>query len=98
MDLKKIHFSVAINVLFCFQPDFKICTLDPKENLISYHLHKDGHWELHVASYIKLMSEELEDILFIDIGANIGVHTLYALQLGLTVWAVEPQEKDVVKV
>ena len=44
------------------------------------------------------MSEEFEDILFIDIGANMGVHALYALQLGLTVWGVEPQEEDVLKV
>ena len=94
----KISLLCYLNVMFCFQPVFEICTLDPKEDLISYHLHKQGHWELHVASFIKLMSEEFEDILFIDIGANIGVHTLYALQLGLTVWAVEPQEKDVVKV
>ena len=84
--------------LACFQPTFKLCTLDPNDDRISQHLHEEGYWELHIALFTKLMSEELEDILFVDVGANIGVHTLYALQLGLTVWAVEPQEKDAVKV
>ena len=82
----------------CFQPVFKICTSDPNVHLISKDLHRNGFWELHVASFIKLMSEEFEDILFTDVGANIGVHTLYALELGLTVWAVEPQERELMKV
>ena len=75
-----------------------MCTLDPNDDRISHHLHEQGYWKLEIATVTKYMSEEFEDILFIDVGANIGVHTLYALQLGLTVWAVEPQEKNAVKV
>ena len=67
---------------FIFQPNFKICTLDPHVNAISHFLHEEGYWELHFASFIKLMFEEFKDILFIDIGANMGVHSLYALPVG----------------
>ena len=38
------------------------------------------------------------DVLVIDVGANLGVHGLYAAKLGYRVWAVEPQERNLIKV
>ena len=35
---------------------------------------------------------------FLDIGANLGIHSLYAASLGFKVWAVEPQEINLAKV
>ena len=39
-----------------------------------------------------------QDILFLDIGANLGVHSLYVAKLGYRVVAVEPQENNLIKV
>ncbi len=36
--------------------------------------------------------------MFLDVGANIGMHTLYAAKLGYPVWAAEPQIEDIIKV
>ena len=38
------------------------------------------------------------DTLVLDIGANLGIHGLYAAKLGHRVWAVEPQERNLIKV
>ena len=37
-------------------------------------------------------------MLFLDVGANVGIHGLYAAALGLKLWSVEPQIKNVEKV
>ena len=37
-------------------------------------------------------------MLFLDVGANVGIHGLYAAALGLQLWSVEPQIKNVEKV
>ena len=36
--------------------------------------------------------------LFLDIGANLGIHTLYAAKMGFKTWAVEPQQRNLIKV
>ena len=38
------------------------------------------------------------DALFLDIGANLGIHGLYMARLGYRVWAIEPQENNLIKV
>ena len=44
------------------------------------------------------MNRTNSDTLVLDIGANLGIHCLYAAKLGYRVWAVEPQEKNLIKV
>ena len=34
----------------------------------------------------------------LDVGANLGIHGLYAAKLGYRVWAIEPQERNLIKV
>ena len=46
---------------------------------------------------ILLRHADLE-ALFVDVGANLGIHGLYAAKLGYRVWAVEPQERNLIKV
>ena len=36
--------------------------------------------------------------IFLDIGANLGIHALYAAKLGFEVWAIEPQLENIKKV
>ena len=44
------------------------------------------------------MNRTNSDTLVLDIGANLGIHGLYAAKLGYRVWAVEPQETNLIKV
>lgn len=36
--------------------------------------------------------------IFLDVGANLGIHALYVAKLGFQTWAVEPQTINVIKV
>ena len=45
-----------------------------------------------------LLNHANNDVLVLDIGANLGIHGLYAANLGYRVWAVEPQERNLIKV
>ena len=36
--------------------------------------------------------------ILLDVGANLGIHGLYIAKLGYRVWAVEPQERNLIKV
>ena len=59
-----------------------------------------GIWEKDISKIIKMLLNKYVDktTLFLDIGANLGVHALYAAKLGFRVWAVEPQENNLIKV
>ena len=59
-----------------------------------------GIWEKEVSKIIKMLLNKYVDktTLFLDIGANLGIHGLYAAKLGFRVWAVEPQESNLLKV
>ena len=39
-----------------------------------------------------------KNTIVLDAGANFGIHGLYAAKLGYRVWAVEPQERNLIKV
>ena len=45
-----------------------------------------------------LMRKIEADILYFDIGANLGIHGLHAAKANCTVWIVEPQELNLHKV
>ena len=59
-----------------------------------------GIWEKDISKIIKMLLNKYVDktTLFLDIGANLGIHGLYAAKLGFRVWAVEPQESNLIKV
>ena len=60
---------------------------------------KAGMWEPGISLTIKLLLQNANpDILFLDVGANLGIHSLYAAKLGHRVVAVEPQERNLIKV
>ena len=70
---------------------------------ISNSILHTGVWEKDISKYIKELHVNnyvgREDALFLDIGANLGIHALYAAKLGYKkVWAVEPQQRNIIKV
>ena len=67
---------------------------------ISGGILQSGKWEPGISLTIRdiLLNHGNEDILVLDVGANLGVHGLYVANMGFRVWAVEPQEKNLIKV
>ena len=59
-----------------------------------------GQWETGISLMISdiLSKYANSDALFLDVGANLGIHGLYMARLGYRVWAIEPQENNLIKV
>ena len=82
-----------------------MCVHDKKtDSLISGYVRREGAFEKHVSRTIKalldvmILNEGTKKTVFLDVGANIGMHTLYAAKLGYPVWAVDPQKQNIIKV
>ena len=43
-------------------------------------------------------SNDRNKTILLDVGANLGIYGLYVAKLGYRVWAVEPQEQNLMKV
>lgn len=72
-----------------------VCIHDPKfDKHISRELKERGMWEpTNIRSFLNLLND-LNDTNVIDIGANIGVYSLFAAKLGRHVIAVEPLHEN----
>lgn len=66
-----------------------IFTWDNPSDVVSNPFFLGEYWEKHLHPVIK---EAVRGGLMVDIGANIGTHTVYMKKLG-NVWAFEPQKK-----
>ena len=52
-----------------------------------------------MAQWLNGLIRKMEaDTLYLDIGANLGIHGLHAAKANCTVWIVEPQELNLHKV
>lgn len=74
--------------------DFAYFYLDPVPDCIKYHLRQGHRWESNLMPYFKQYVRRNTQVL--DIGAHIGVHTIYFAQLLAgqgRVLAFEPQKK-----
>ena len=64
----------------------------------------NGYWEPNVSIIIRKLlelvdsSKQKRPTVFLDVGANLGIHGLYAANLGYRVWSVEPQQQNIVKI
>ena len=77
-----------------------ICAHDP---LIDMYISKAAllgtGWELATTRLIgKALEFAGRDAVFLDVGANIGSHAMYAAAMGRSVWAVEPLTMNQAKV
>ena len=84
------------------QPQFRICVHNVNEDVwVSDSIMKFGYWEVDLAKWLNNLLGKLgnpADVLYIDLGANLGIHSLHAAKANCTVWSVEPQEKNLHKV
>ena len=81
-------------------PSFMICVYQKSRDIfVSDGILRTGSWEPHISVLIKslLQVHSKSDIVFVDVGANLGIHGLYAAKLGYKVWAIEPQPDNLVK-
>ena len=73
-------------------------------DLVADAIRNNGVWEQETSILInEFLTKQFingggSKVLFVDIGANLGFHALYAAKLGANVWAVEPQETNLNKV
>ena len=52
-----------------------------------------------MAQWLNAIKPKMSDpVLYMDLGANLGTHGLHAAKSNCSVWAVEPQEKNLQKV
>ena len=82
-------------------PSFMICVYEKSRDIfVSDGILTTGSWEPHISVLIKnlLQVHSKNDIVFVDVGANLGIHGLYAAKLGYKVWAIEPQTDNLVKI
>eukprot|EP00095_Tigriopus_kingsejongensis_P008465 maker-scaffold18_size714446-snap-gene-3.25 protein:Tk08465 transcript:maker-scaffold18_size714446-snap-gene-3.25-mRNA-1 annotation:"hypothetical protein CGI_10008025" len=81
------------------QVGYHLCLHDVSQDMyISGFIANGTLWEPKLSMHIgNLLSTYGPDALFLDIGANIGTHSLYVAQLGHQVVAVEPLAMNLVK-
>ena len=76
------------------RPNVKICIFNDDEDIyVSKRLRSWGAWERHLTTAISQLMGFYSDPTFVDIGANLGIHSLVVAKLGFRVIAVEPQHE-----
>ena len=78
-----------------------MCVFDPvQDEYISSTVLGGNLWERDTSSLLgKLLSLiGKESAVFLDVGSNLGCHSLYVAALGFRVWAVDPIKMNHVKV
>jgi FkbM family methyltransferase len=81
--------------LLLIKPNGSRIFLDPRDPYITVHYLQVGTWEPHVTNFLQKLFEEskkngLNNSVFLDIGANIGLHSIAAHYIGYQVFAFEP--------
>jgi len=80
-------------------PEFKICVHDPARDIyISKGIINYGYWEADMAQWLNAIRPKMDEVLYLDLGANLGIHGLHAAKTNCTVWAVEPQEMNLQRI
>ena len=85
-------------VFLSVKPTFPLCIHDIRDDIyISAQIKSKGVYERNHMDVMKMLLEKNKNIGLIDIGANIGLFSLYAAKLGHPVVAVEPLLENIKK-
>lgn len=82
-------------------PPYNICLHDNElDTFLSRGIRTNLVWEPEIQSMVKMFFDQHPTGTFLDLGANIGTHSLYAANLNKTVQvlAVEPFPKNVIRI
>ena len=78
------------------KPNTAVCLHDNANDVhISGTLRRDGIWEPHIVKEMQNILFQDPDMHLIDIGANIGIYSLVAANMGRQVIAVEPYIENI---
>ncbi|TRY78144.1 hypothetical protein TCAL_09313, partial [Tigriopus californicus] len=70
--------------------ELKMCLYPPKKDIISDWIHKKGSWEEEVFHVLITALNLVANPYYLDLGANIGSHSLRVAQNGFPTMSVEP--------
>ena len=92
-----VSFVLSRRYALILQQNFTICTYEPAEDtFVSKYIVSEGYWENEVAFWLGAIIHRMNpSVLYLELGANLGIHGIHAAMLNCTVWAVEPQEKNI---
>lgn len=81
------------------QPAYTVCTHNPKIDVyISARIQAGHAWEADISRLLATMLNSYGvDSVLLDVGSNIGSHSLYAAALGHHVWSVDALTMNHVK-
>ena len=57
-----------------------------------------GNYEPKISQWIEMVHFDFPHAILVDVGANLGFHSLYSAKLGHRVWSVEPEEVNVARI
>lgn len=93
--------SIECMVLSNANPPYNVCLHDnEKDGILSGTLRQDLVWEPGVQKMIKWFFIAHRNATFVDLGSNIGIHSLYAATVrnDVHVLAVEPFPENVIRI
>ena len=80
------------------KPNVKICIFSDDEDIyVSRRIRSWGAWERHLTDTISQLMSFFPDPTFVDVGANVGIHSLVVAKRGYRVVAVEPQQECITR-
>ena len=91
---------IAQKYFFLFQPSFYICTFNPRLDIYVSAAIQAGHgWESGMSRLLaRMLAHYGPASILLDLGCNIGSHSLYVAALNHHVWAVDALTMNQVKV
>ncbi|KAL4219865.1 hypothetical protein ACF0H5_020276 [Mactra antiquata] len=68
---------------------------DPNSDIhISYNLHEHGHWEGEDVLTVAVLIKQDPNMVFLDLGCNIGIYTIQVAKIGRKVLAVDANAEN----
>ena len=71
-----------------------VCTYDPKLDLVSRFIHEKGEWEPALVESMKQTLQKYPELVFLDLGCNIGVYTIAAASMETKTFCVDANPEN----
>ena len=78
--------------------NFTMCVYPEDTDLISDNMRRSGQWESSISElFLRSLEEYGDSSVFVDIGGNLGVHSLFVASKGFKTFSVEPMPTNLVR-
>ena len=86
-------------VLSNIDPTFPICIYDPEyDTVVSKSVVEIGSFELPIGMLLKRLLQQYPNAVLVDVGANIGMHSLLGATMGHEVWSIDPITENLAQI